>query len=77
MIPKTGKLIINGKQYKHRYDKNEDYGVDGQGIVFYEILKEWFLCGWKLTVSRKKEMKPPYDFMTLAFDPPEKAQEEK
>jgi len=68
MIPKTGKLYINGLLNKNRYDKNEDYGFNGKCVTFWEILIELFCCGHKITISRIKTI-IPQDVQSVAFDP--------
>lgn len=70
MIAKEGKLFINGNLQKNRYDRNEQHGVDGQEVKYYEIVDSIKIMGIKLSVSRFRVLRAGADFMTLAFDPP-------
>jgi len=76
MIEKEGKLFINGKKQKNRYDRNEQHGVDGQEVKWFEIVYEFKAFGFKLSISRFKVLRAGADFMTLAFDPPTNADKE-
>lgn len=44
MIPKQGKIYINGRLQDCRYDRNEPYGVDcgEQKVQWWDIKHEWY-----------------------------------
>lgn len=76
MIDKQGKLFIDNKLHKNRFDKNECYGyegyINGKNIVsFFEIIREWLIGNIKITISKKRVLEVQKDFMRIEFDPPE------
>jgi hypothetical protein len=76
MISKTGNIYINNKLQKNRYDKNEDYGVIGQEVQYYEIIYTFKIFGFKLSISRFRVLRVCIDCQSVAFDPPRNADKE-
>lgn len=69
MIHKGGELYINGELRSNRFDKNEDYGVNGQSVEWWEILFEKKVLGFRFCISRKRAISE-ITGSRIAFDPP-------